>query len=552
METLRQQVALARRRLVAEQFLERLIWCWFVLLMVALVGVAIPKLVVVSGLPAGWSWWCLLGSVVGAVAAAVIWQLVSSRSELEAAMEIDRRFNLCERVASCLSLPASEVQSPAGLALQEDALRAIARLQVTDRFPIGMGRRAWLPLVPACLTVLLATVVGNSEAQSNVATQTALSGQELDNATKALRERLVQREKQAAAQGLEETEELFRKLHNETQQLAAQKNLDRRQALIKLNDLARELEQRREQLGGSEQLRKQLAGMKNLNQGPAEKMVDAIKQGDWKKAQSQLQQLSEKMAKGELTQQQQQALQEQMQQLEKQLQDAADSQKQAMQDLEKQIQQQQRQGNLSEANRLQEKLDQLAKQQAQAQKLSQMAQQMGECQKCLAENDAQGAAEAMQQMAQQLAEMQQQLAENQLLEGALDQLEMAKDAMACQQCQGAGCEQCQGAAAGQPSDQFGDQSGDGMGAGRGRGKRPDEQNDVKFRDSRVKQNEGQGAAVIVGEAEGPNYRGQIRQTIQEEMAALGTEPADPQVIEQLPRSRRQHTQEYFNLLRDGK
>ena len=49
----------------------------------------------------------------------------------------------------------------------------------------------------------------------------------------------------------------------------------------------------------------------------------------------------------------------------------------------------------------------------------------------------------MQQMAQQLSQMQQEANEMEMLDAAMDQLQMAKDAMACQNCQGAGCEQCQ-------------------------------------------------------------------------------------------------------------
>ena len=47
-------------------------------------------------------------------------------------------------------------------------------------------------------------------------------------------------------------------------------------------------------------------------------------------------------------------------------------------------------------------------------------------------------------MAQQLAQMQQEMDEMEMLDAAMDQLDMAKDAMACENCVGEGCEACQG------------------------------------------------------------------------------------------------------------
>jgi hypothetical protein len=91
-----------------------------------------------------------------------------------------------------------------------------------------------------------------------------------------------------------------------------------------------------------------------------------------------------------------------------------------------------------------------------------------------------------------------------------------------------------------------------MGAARGGyGDRPEERTNTGFRDSQVKQNPGRGAAVITGEADGPTIRGDVREVVQEEMEAHGSEPADPLVIEQLPRAQRENAAEYFDRLREG-
>jgi hypothetical protein len=92
----------------------------------------------------------------------------------------------------------------------------------------------------------------------------------------------------------------------------------------------------------------------------------------------------------------------------------------------------------------------------------------------------------------------------------------------------------------------------GMGEGRGMGPRPDQKNDTNFRDTRVRQDVRRGRAVFGGMVDGPNIKGQVTEAIREEMAKSGTEPADPVTAERLPPSRRDHAEEYFQKLREGK
>ena len=53
-------------------------------------------------------------------------------------------------------------------------------------------------------------------------------------------------------------------------------------------------------------------------------------------------------------------------------------------------------------------------------------------------------------------------------------------------------------------------------------------------------------------SKGPNIKGDVAQSIKEEMATLSAEPADPLTSERLPNSRREHAEEYFQMLREGK
>ncbi len=556
MDQLREQVARARRRLVLEQFLGRLVWCLLAALTVAAIAIAAPRVFVIHDLPANWDVAWLLGGLGVGFLVAAAWTLFSRRSSLDAAMEIDHRFDLRERVASSLSLTDEDQTSEAGKAVVNDALRAVGRIEVDEKFRVQLDRRAWWPLVPAAIVFVLVAFVEYREAASEHEHETvAQVKKQVKQSAESLRKKIEEQRKQAEKQGLEAAQGIFRQIEQGTRELQEKKDLDRTKAAVTLNDLAKQLEQRRQQLGGEDKLKQQFEGMKNLGAGPAEKAAQAMKEGDWKKALEEVKELEKKLLEGKLDAKDKENLAKQLEQMKDKLQAAVDAHKQAMDDLQKQIDQQKRQGNMAKAGELQQKLDQLKQQQPQMNRLQQLAQQMEQMQQGLQQADGQKAANAMAQMAQQLDQMQKEMEEMKMLDAAMNQLDMAKDAMACENCGGDGCEQCQG-------NQFGMNGmngmkmdgppGMGMGTGPGMGPRPEEKNATNLRDTRVRQNPGRGAATFGGLVEGPNIKGEVAESIKEEMATLSAEPADPLTSERLPSSRREHAEEYFELLREGK
>ena len=66
--------------------------------------------------------------------------------------------------------------------------------------------------------------------------------------------------------------------------LAKKDETDKHEALLKLNYLAQQLEQRRDKLAAGEKLKDQLAGMKSLPSGPADKLAQDLKNGNLDKA----------------------------------------------------------------------------------------------------------------------------------------------------------------------------------------------------------------------------------------------------------------------------
>ncbi len=546
MNKLLAQVRRAHRRLLIERFLRYLVWCLFAGLVLAAIAIAVPQVVAIESLPANWTQLWLLVAGVGGVLAAAVATWVTRQSTLDAAMEIDRRFALRERVASSLALAPGDLESQAGQALLNDAARRVDRIDIAEKFRPQVDRRAWLPLVPAVLVFGLVMFGENREAESSVEpSATAAAKAQVKTANQELQKKLVEMQKKAEKKELKGAEEVFKQLEKQTDNLNKDELADRKKATVKLNNLAKQLEERRAKLGSSEELQKQMDKMKELSQGPADKIAKAMKEGDWKKALDELKELQDKMASDDLSEADKQKLAKQLEQMKDKLSKAVEANREAMEKLKEQIDEQRKKGDLAKAGALQQKLDQLMQKQPQMENLDKLAQQLQQCQECMNNGDKQGAAKAMAALAEKLDQMQQDMEELEMLDEALAQLDAAKAAMGCQQCNGEGCQACNGM-----GDQFGEKPGMGMGAGRGMGPRPDEENPTQFRDSRVRQKPGQGAATFGGFVDGPNMAGDTAVAEEEELASIKSEPADPLTSQRLPKGAGDHAEEYFKLLRD--
>ncbi|QDU91161.1 hypothetical protein Pla175_45810 [Pirellulimonas nuda] len=550
MEKLIEQVSRAHRRLVTEQFLRRLVWRLFAALCVAAVAVAAPKMFVIEPLPTWWAQAWVGGAVALALALAAVETAVWRQSRLDAAQEIDRRFELRERVASCMSLSESDQETEAGAALVGDAARQIDRIEIGERFRVRLGRHAWAPLVPAALVFAL-MLVGNRAAEGGAAPSAkTIEAAQTKEAAKSLREKIAKKRAEAEKGDLKDATGLLKQVEKGVDELAKKEGAAKKDAMVKLNDLAKDLERRKAELGGRQALQDQLNSMKELGKGPGDKAAEAMRKGEWNKALDELKKMQDQLAKGEMSQEKQQELGKQLEKMQEKLAGAAEAHKKAMDDLKQEVEQQRAKGNLEQAAELQQKLEQLQQSAPQMQKMAEMAQQMADAAEALKQGDPQQAAEAMQQMAEQLKELGKQAAEMEMLAETMEQIEAAKNAMNCPGCQGAGCEQCMGGmmAGGQG---MGEKPGMGMGEGQGAGPRPDEKNPTNFRDTRVRQTPGKGAATFGGMVEGPNIKGEVAEQVKQEMQAGEFAPADPVARERLNRSQKEHAEEYFRLMREG-
>ncbi len=533
MDQLKQQVTIARRRLNGQRFLRIAPWSLFAAFLAATLAVVARKVwfFPVNGQIWFWSW--VGGSAAVGLIAAVIATLVGKSRDMDAALEIDRRFGLRERISSAMALGPHERSTEIGQALSEDAIRKINNIDVRDRFGLATSWPAALPLIPA-LAVFLMLLLGDATPQKASASNNAAQQQreQIKKSAEEFKKRLETRQKRLVEQGLEDAADLIEQLKQGADNLSKQQDVTQKDAMIKLNDLAKSLEKRREELGGADEMRKQFQQMGEVENGPADELNKALKNGDFGKAMEAAEELKQQLESGNLTKDEKDQLAKQLEQLKDRIQQAQQAREQAKQDLQRQIEQKMAQGDTAGAANLQQKLNQMQAMDSNMQQMQDLADKLGKAAESMKQGNSQQAAQELQDVMSDLENMQDALDELAAMEDALDQLGECKN-------------QCNGNMAGMGNGMQSDQPGQGMGEGQGQGARPLEENQTGDYLSRVRGDVKKGQAVRVGDADGRNVAGRTKQQAQEAVQAALSEKSDPQTDQRLPREQRDHVRQYF-------
>ncbi len=548
MDQIRKQSRVARRRLITERFFSYLPWTLSLALLLAVVAIALPKLMY---LPinnviwfASWTGGCaLLALIVNSVLT-----FVGRPSLADAAFEIDRRFGLRERLSSVLVMSKEDTETELGQALAADAQKRAEKLDVRDKFQFGIRRALMLPLIPAVLGAVL-WYAPNREAPEDIAIKVSnVSLQQIKNSTKPLLAQIKKKREQAEKDGLPELEvDFFKKLEGELAKIQKDQKLDTKQSLAKLNDIKEQLEERRKEMGSAENLKRTLQNLEKFEAGPAEKLAEALKQGDFEKAEESLEEMMKKMEAGEMNAADMDKMQKQLEKLEQALAEAAQAQEQNKQALKEQVKQAEAAGDMQKAAQLQRKLEQAQAQDAQMAQMQKMAEALSKAQQSMKEGDLQAAKEELGKMASQLQKMNQQDSELKDLDELMDSLSKSKSQMTCSECDGDGCGKCMGSMG-----KMGKMPGRGRGEGNGEGERDEDENDVDTFDSRVRDKMKVGETVYGGKVGGENRKGTTQVEVQEAVRSSLAE--EPEALDDtpLPKAQRDHTRDYFNAVREGK
>jgi hypothetical protein len=350
------QVTKASRRLFVQTLLDSLVWCWSAALLASVVAFLLQPVLVgviytwadyrghdaveASGsgllmLTEPWFRWAIAGCLfVVATVVGVVLAWRRSPTQVVAALELDGRFQLRERVTTTLLLAPEIEQSPAGQALIADANERVAKLDVRTRFPV---RLSWTALVvPGCALLLgaagylcqpipssAADLAKKKEERQFVPAKEV--NQDVNNLKKLTQSKWFQNPKTEEDQKLkEEIAELLK---------IDPKNADQERELAqKIQQLKNDLQDRLDNLQAEQQKKKELQDeLKKLGQdgpkqpdGPAKDVQNALGEGDAEKAAEKMKELADKLKNDKLDEKERKDLQKQLDDLKQQLNDVAE------------------------------------------------------------------------------------------------------------------------------------------------------------------------------------------------------------------------------------
>ncbi|MDA7903989.1 hypothetical protein N9B31_10040, partial [Mariniblastus sp.] len=565
---IRQKVAQARRRIVIGYFFNVLTWWVFSCLLLAAIGLAVPKIWYLSFLQSESSYqnWVYSWIAGGALLGILIPLLVTWRktaSQLSAAIEVDRRFGLKERLSSALTLEDKIAETSVGQALLNDAADQAEIIDVRDEFRYQPTARAFLPIIPVLLLFGI-MMIPNAEKKAGASEPDRTDSKQVEIAIKELKKQIEQKRKERITKGLKDADGKVKALEKKFDKLIDEKDSGKKDTLIKLNDIKKQIAERQKELGSSKELKESLNKLKDAGEGPAKELADAMSKGDMAEAKKAVKDLVNKLKAGELSEIEKKKLVKDLKKMAEELKKAAQEHQAEKKKLEEQIKKAVKEGDLDKAAQLQQKLDEKKAMDQQQEKLKQMGQKLADCADCMKpggkpgapkpgqkpgqkgeqgdpqqQDAAKQAGEALEDLAKQMEQMQQEMGEMEALE---DLEQMAND---CKDGLAEGGKNGQGKGDGPPKWQDW-----AKGGGRGAGQRDLEKGDTGTFKSKVKGKLQQGQTVVTGTADGKNLVGRSVSETRDLIQASISQESDPLENQKMSRIQREHAQQYFKSLRD--
>jgi hypothetical protein len=301
---LERQVRRVRRRLFLQTLLDALAWCWAGALLLSAGWFLLEPYLVPDA--ASWLRWAVAGGALGlgaVLAVLAAWWRAPSR--LAAALALDQRYNLKERVTTSLGLTGSEFESAAGRALVADVNNRLMPLRVGERFPVRLHRSAAAVPAAVLLLVLLAVFYrpGPGTIRANDGnrplTDDPAQRQAIDDAKKDLlkppdNKKAEQKPRDPNLQKLDEDVAELAHQETDTKEQAAKFVKDAAKAEDAVREAEKQLAARgdalRDRLGQEDRLNNP-ERLKRKQNDPAKNLRDKMQDGDLKGAADELQRL---------------------------------------------------------------------------------------------------------------------------------------------------------------------------------------------------------------------------------------------------------------------
>ncbi len=543
MRELEKPVARVFRRLRYQRFLSTLVWSLAIGLVIV-AGVIGAEKVMGRNLPVpDWVPFAVAGAM--GILVSSVFAIFSGPSRLDAAVAIDRVFHLNERLSSALTLPEDLRETPAGVALIADAVKKVTDLDVAAEFGLRLPRRAWVVLIPATASVLLLFVSPWVRSTAQAKSTESVDTKALAKQTQALSKKIASQREAIDKEKFPEADKLLAQIQKKSDELTKAPPAAKDKLMVELNALTNALKERQKQLGTPEQVTRQLKQLKEMgSQGPADDFAKDLARGDFQKAAEELKKLQEKMQSGKLNEAEKKALKEQLGEMAKKLNALAN-----MEERKKQLEEARKNGGLSQ-QQYEREMEKLQEQAKGLKQLQQLANKMTQAQEAMQKGDMKKAAEAMGMSQQQLQDMAKQLEEMQALDGAMADLQDAKNGMPSDMMNQLG-DDLNSLGLGMGNRSKG--NGNGLGRGRGQGDRPEAPDDTSTYQAKVKNQIGKGKAVLQGfTTPSKTVKGQTVIDIQGEIEA-GTESyADALSNQKIPKNIEKHIRSYYDQLNKGR
>ena len=541
------QIGRANRRLFVQFFLNRLVWCWTGALALAAVWFLLQPFLVEEA--AAWMRWTVAGGLLAAgtllTGFLASW---ASPSRVHAALELDERFGLKERITTSMQLTPEQLASPAGKALLDDVHERIGQLDIPTRFPVRLSWPAALVPTAAMIVALVALFYEPSTMVAQGDSRAELSPAPVNVADINKKMNLLKKKAREKTPGEPNSEQLER-IEAELDKIANRPRDTReqlKQRIKEMQQLEDDIKDRQKQMmDKTRSLKQQLQQMDQQGQknkdGPAKDLEKALADGDMNKAHDEIEKLAEKMRNNELTPKDKEKLQEQLKDLQDKLERLSKNK-----DKEEELKKLAKEGKLDK-EALERELEKLNKDSEKLQDLADLADKIGQCKQCLEGGDSEGAAQQLKKAADKLKDLDLNDKELQDLDDQLQRIRDAKDAASKGDRDGKG----------NGNNGEGDK-GNGKGdtdepnnGGIGEGKRPLGDKDGHSRSFEAKQKidpNWKGKKIFDGFAPGQNYKSKSGAEIAGEVKQAAQEA--PESIEQqrIPKAARDIAKGYFKNL----
>ncbi len=550
--TLASRILQVRRRLFIQTLFNRLGLAWGLALALGLLWLLLGPVVMPNGPPL--LKWAVLGGAAALGTVAALWTSIRSvPTPLSAALAIDQRYALKERVTTALTLTTHDQTSLAGQALLADANSRLEKVSVRGQFPVRVGLRALfipaqmiaiavLALYPPAVITMLAGSGGKKEDDKG-----AVEGQ--DNPAKPITTRPFIRppvERPNKSDELRQLEAELDKLYAEHNREAGQnseKPEQVRQRQEKIASAEEKLRKREQEMAEKfQKLQEQMDKLTELDNGEARRdgiakdFAEALNKGDLKKAQDELDRLKKKAKDKKLDEKDQQQLTQQLKDMEDKvdkLQREQQEKKQKLKDLIDQAKKENR-----DADSLERELKKMKTEEQMPKELKDLANSMKAAKQALDQKDFDGLADKLGEMSKQLGDIQDELQD---LEDVQEHLQNLK------QMKKEGCKECEGEGKGN-SGKKDNANGYAKGASGDRL----ENKDAKSKEGEEKRIRGyfdpKGRKAYGGSTTGPAFKkassaemsGEINQAVQEAPEAVE--------VQRLPKAAKEMVKEYFEKL----